>query len=81
MGKAIDMIEHGYAGIVNTLPFTCMPGNIINAISAKIIRDYDNFPWLNMAYEGSSGDSDMLKLGAFAESVRAWGKTREKVSE
>ena len=76
MGKAIEMIHHGCSGIVNTLPFTCMPGNIITAISARIIRDNDNLPWLNMAYEGTSGENDMVKLGAFAESVKAWARNR-----
>jgi predicted CoA-substrate-specific enzyme activase len=77
MGKAIDMIKHGCVGVVNTLPFTCMPGNIINAISAKIARDYGNIPWINMAYEGASGENDMVRLGAFAESVKAWGETKK----
>jgi predicted CoA-substrate-specific enzyme activase len=72
MGKAIDMIKHGCSGIANTLPFTCMPGNIINAISTSIVRDHGGFPWLNMAYEGIGGENDLVRIGAFAESVRAW---------
>ncbi len=71
IGKAIDMIHSGCSGIINTLPFTCMPGNIINAISEKIVRDNDGYPWLNIAYEGFSGDNETIKLGAFVESVRA----------
>jgi predicted CoA-substrate-specific enzyme activase len=77
MGKAMEMIDHGCSGIVNTLPFTCMPGNVIIAISAKIARENDNFPWLNMAYEGFTGDSDMVKLGAFADSVRSWAAVHQ----
>ncbi len=72
IGKAIDLIKHGCVGIVNTLPFTCMPGNIINAISSKITRDFNNIPWLNMAYEGASGENDLVRIGAFAESVKSW---------
>ncbi|HBC46286.1 MAG TPA: CoA activase [candidate division Zixibacteria bacterium] len=74
MGKAIDMIKNGCTGIVNTLPFTCMPGNIINAISIKIARDFEDIPWLNMAYEGTAGENDLVRLGAFAESVKSWDK-------
>jgi predicted nucleotide-binding protein (sugar kinase/HSP70/actin superfamily) len=77
MGKAIDMIKHGCTGIVNTLPFTCMPGNIITAISAKIVRDHGEFPWLNMAYEGIGGENDLVRIGAFAESVNSWAASHK----
>jgi predicted CoA-substrate-specific enzyme activase len=78
MGKAIEMIHKGCAGIVNTLPFTCMPGNIITAISSRIVRENGDFPWLNMAYEGIGGDSDMVRLGAFAESVVSWESQKRR---
>jgi predicted CoA-substrate-specific enzyme activase len=79
MGKALEMIHKGCAGIVNTLPFTCMPGNIITSISAKIVRENGNFPWLNMAYEGVGGETDTVKLGAFAESVKSWALSRPDI--
>ncbi|UCC78403.1 MAG: CoA activase [Candidatus Zixiibacteriota bacterium] len=71
MAKAIELIKTGYSGIVNTMPFTCMPGNIIVAISSEIAEDLDGIPWLNMAYDGSDGDHDLVKLGAFVESVKS----------
>ncbi len=70
IGKAIDMMKQGCSGIVNTMPFTCMPGNIMTALSARISNNNDNFPWLNIAYDGTSGANDLIKLGAFVESVR-----------
>jgi len=72
MAKAIDLIRKGYSGIVNTMPFTCMPGNIIAAISSKITEDLDGVPWLNVAYDGTDGDHDLVTLGAFVESVKSW---------
>ena len=78
MGKAIELINDGCSGIVNTLPFTCMPGNIITSISARIVREHDNFPWLNLAFEGVGGENDMVKLGAFSESVKSWSITHKK---
>jgi predicted CoA-substrate-specific enzyme activase len=78
IGKAIDMIKRGYAGVVNTMPFTCMPGNVVNAISSRIASDHDGFPWLNIAYEGETGDSDLVRLGAFVESVKARAVSQEK---
>ena len=77
IGKAIDMMKQGCSGIVNTMPFTCMPGNIMTAISSRISNKNDNFPWLNIAYDGTSGENDLVKLGAFVESVRSWSSTRK----
>jgi predicted CoA-substrate-specific enzyme activase len=76
IGKAIDMYKKGCSGIVNTLPFTCMPGNIVNAISSRVSEDHEGFPWLNIAYEGDSGENELVSLGAFVESVKAWGSAR-----
>jgi predicted nucleotide-binding protein (sugar kinase/HSP70/actin superfamily) len=77
LGKAIDMFKLGRSGIVNTLPFTCMPGNIVNAISSEVTKDLGGFPWLNIAYDGTNGDGDMVKLGAFVESVKAWDAKKQ----
>ena len=78
IGKAIDMYKKGCSGIVNTLPFTCMPGNIINAISSRVSEDNEGLPWLNIAYEGDSGENELVMLGAFVESVKAWGSANRK---
>ncbi len=80
LGKAIDLIKKGYSGVVNTLPFTCMPGNIMNAISSEVAENLDDVPWLNIAYDGTNGDNDLVKLGAFAESVRAWAAMRAVIN-
>jgi predicted CoA-substrate-specific enzyme activase len=77
MGKALELTHKGCSGIVNTLPFTCMPGNIITSISSRIVREHGNFPWLNLAYEGVGGDNDVVKLGAFAESVKSWAESNK----
>jgi len=78
IGKAIDMMKRECSGIVNTMPFTCMPGNIVTAISARVSKNNDDFPWLNIAYEGDGGDHDLIKLGAFVESVRSWDSSRSR---
>lgn len=79
MAKAIELIKSGYSGIVNTMPFTCMPGNIVVAISSEISEDLNSVPWLNIAYDGTDGHHDLVKLGAFVESVRSWHKANRAV--
>ena len=42
-----------------------MPGNIVSALSNKIREDYQNIPWLNIAYEGLEDTSEIVRLEAF----------------
>jgi predicted nucleotide-binding protein (sugar kinase/HSP70/actin superfamily) len=65
IGKSIDYYLRGARGIVNAMPFTCMPGTIVTAISRKVRRDCGNIPWLNMFYEGLEMDNDATRLEAF----------------
>ena len=65
VGKSIDFIKKGFCGVVNTMPFTCMPGTIVTAIAKKIREKYHNFPWLDMAYEGLEDSNELTRLEAF----------------
>ena len=38
--KTEDWIKNGADGIINVFPFTCIPGNIVNAISKRIREEY-----------------------------------------
>ena len=78
VGKAIDFINSGCAGIVNCMPFTCMPGNIVQALSTRVRQDLDNVPWLNIAYEGPGDPTEDLKIEAFVDQAEQWQKNRGK---
>ena len=65
IGKAIDFARRGLSGIVNAMPFTCLPGTIVAAISKRIRQDFDNIPWLNMAYDGLRGSNAETRIEAF----------------
>jgi predicted CoA-substrate-specific enzyme activase len=74
IGKAIDYVKSGCGGIVNCMPFTCMPGNITQALSAKVSADLGGVPWLNIAYEGPGDPIEDLKIEAFVEQAAHWHK-------
>jgi len=75
IGKAIDMIRKGKInGIINVLPFSCMPGLIVTALSRKVREDYNNFPWVNIDYDGTEGGNINTKLEAFVYQVREASK-------
>lgn len=74
IGKAIEFYQRGAQGIVNAMPFGCMPGTIVTAISKKVRRDLNNVPWLNISYEGLEGANEYTRLEAFvyqAETFRS----------
>ncbi len=74
IGKAIDFVNQGLSGIVNTMPFTCMPGTVVTAMSKKLREDFDNVPWLNLAYEGLEDSSEITRLEAFMHQAREFQK-------
>ncbi len=76
IGKAIDYINQGLSGIVNTMPFTCMPGTVVTAISKKLRQDFGNVPWLNLAYEGLEDANEITRLEAFMHQAREYKKGR-----
>jgi predicted nucleotide-binding protein (sugar kinase/HSP70/actin superfamily) len=76
VGKAIDYINRGVSGLVNVMPFTCMPGTIASAVLKRVREDHDNIPLLNIAYEGQ-GDSQILtRIEAFMHQAKAYKEAR-----
>jgi predicted nucleotide-binding protein (sugar kinase/HSP70/actin superfamily) len=65
MGKAIDFIKNGAAGIINVMPFACMPGTITASIAPRIRADYNNVPWLDISYDTQGGTNIKTRLEAF----------------
>ncbi|MCL5102858.1 MAG: acyl-CoA dehydratase activase [Armatimonadetes bacterium] len=65
MGKSEDFARRGLAGIVSVIPFNCMPGNTVTALSQSLRRRHNNIPFLNLDYDGfidSSRDSKIVNF-------------------
>jgi len=65
IGKVVDYITNDIDGIMNAMPFTCMPGTVVNGILKRVREDYDNIPYLNMVYEGIEDTNARTRLEAF----------------
>lgn len=61
IGKAVDFYKKGVSGIVNVMPFTCMPGTIVSALLNRYREDQNNIPVLNMAYDGQENTSTQTR--------------------
>ncbi len=76
VGKAIDYINRGVSGIVNVMPFTCMPGTIASAVLKRVREDHDNIPLLNIAYEGQGDSQTLTRIEAFMHQAKAYKEAR-----
>ncbi len=69
VGKAADYVLKGTAGIVNIMPFTCMPGTIVNAVLKRFRERNGSIPFLNMACDGQEQSNTRSRLEAFMYQV------------
>lgn len=70
VGKTMDLIKRGARGIINTMPFGCMPGAIVTAFLRFIQRDY-NIPVISLAYDGANSTVNELWIEAFIETIKS----------
>lgn len=76
IGKAIEWKKYSLDGVVNVLPFTCLPGNIVTAVSKKIKEDL-SIPWINIAYDGLEQATTQIRLEAFFYHVKEYHRTNK----
>jgi predicted nucleotide-binding protein (sugar kinase/HSP70/actin superfamily) len=70
IGTAAYLYERGISGIAAILPFTCMPGTLIAAVSDSFRKDHNNIPWMNIAYDGQNTVTLETRLQAFVHQVK-----------
>ncbi len=68
VGKVIDLVENGAAGIINAMPFGCMPGTIVTALLKAVNREC-GIPCISIPYDGSESLATMLQLEAFMQTI------------
>jgi predicted CoA-substrate-specific enzyme activase len=72
VGKTVDFVLRGASGVVNVMPFTCMPGTVVSAILKRYREESNNLPILNMAYDGQEQSNIMTRLEAFMYQVQQY---------
>jgi predicted nucleotide-binding protein (sugar kinase/HSP70/actin superfamily) len=71
IGKAVEMIrEMGVSGIVNTMPFGCMPGTICTALLKRVREDHGGVPVYDAAFTGQQELNSHVRLEAFLHQAR-----------
>ncbi len=65
MGSVAGQCETGISGVVNILPFTCLPGTLVSSVSSRFSDEHNGIPWINIAYDGQEDSSIDTRLQAF----------------
>lgn len=78
IGKCRDFINKGASGLVNIMPFTCMPGVIVTALLKRFREDHNGIPFLNMTYDGQEQTNTLTRLEAFMYQVDQYRKENER---
>ncbi len=69
MGRVVEYAEHGFDGIVNIIPFGCMPGTIVSLLLHQFRQDY-SLPVLNVVVEGTKDPGEAIRFEAFIQQCR-----------
>jgi predicted CoA-substrate-specific enzyme activase len=72
IGTSMALVKRGISGIAAILPFTCMPGTLVAAVSDTFRKDHNNIPFINIAYDGQDSVSLDTRLQAFVFQVKEY---------
>jgi predicted CoA-substrate-specific enzyme activase len=78
VGKVIDYLKNGAHGIVNAMPFTCMPGTVVNAVLKSVRDEHASIPYMNMVFEGLEDTNMKTRMEAFVYQAREYMERRRK---
>lgn len=70
IGKTIEYYHDGFSGVVNAMPFTCMPSTIVSGISPNISAQCGGMPILSLSFDGQEDSTLTTRLEAFVEQAR-----------
>lgn len=69
IGGALEYAHHGYNGVVNVYPFTCMPSTICSAILKPLLHAR-KIPYIDTAYDGATQSNREAALRTFMYQAR-----------
>jgi predicted nucleotide-binding protein (sugar kinase/HSP70/actin superfamily) len=70
VGKIMEYHHQGFGGVINVMPFTCMPSTIVSTQTMRISKDCGNMPILNISFDGQEDPTLTTRLEAFVEQIR-----------
>ncbi|MEO0126847.1 MAG: acyl-CoA dehydratase activase [candidate division WOR-3 bacterium] len=77
VGKTIEFMKENFSGVINVMPFTCMPGNIVTTVYKGIKDDYPEFPLLSLSFDGVANTIDEIRLETFVEQAKKFAFSKK----
>jgi len=65
VSKIIEYHKQGFSGVINVMPFTCMPSTIVSSLIPQLSKDCGNMPILNITFDGTEDVTFPTRLEAF----------------
>ncbi|RUM88337.1 MAG: CoA activase [Thermodesulfatator sp.] len=78
VGKSLDYLRHGVNGIVNVIPFTCMPGTVAGMLLKRVRETEGYVPVLTVPCDGQRSLGTRMRIEAFMYQVREHFEERRK---
>ena len=70
IGKTVEYYLDGFGGVVNVMPFSCMPSTVVSTQTQRVSADCADMPILNLSFDGQEDSTLTTRLEAFVEQVR-----------
>jgi predicted CoA-substrate-specific enzyme activase len=71
VGKMLDFIDRGAQGVINAIGLNCMVGIGSDGALQAIRRAHPHIPMVTLAYGGTEGPSQKIRLETFVHQVQA----------
>ncbi|HUV42076.1 MAG TPA: acyl-CoA dehydratase activase [Sedimentisphaerales bacterium] len=70
IGKTIEYYHQGFGGVVNVMPFSCMPSIVVSSQTTRVSADCEHMPILDLSFDGQEDLTYTTRLEAFVEQVQ-----------
>jgi predicted nucleotide-binding protein (sugar kinase/HSP70/actin superfamily) len=71
LGKAAELAQiDGLDGVLNVMPFSCMPGIVVAGLAPRLRSRLNGIPWLDVSYDAQGGTNLNTRLEAFMYQAR-----------
>jgi predicted CoA-substrate-specific enzyme activase len=67
IGKMVEFHRRGVGGVINVMPFGCMPSTIVSTMTMRLSARCDDMPILNLSFDGQEDPTLETRLEAFLE--------------
>ena len=81
IGKMVEFYHQGIGGVVNVMPFSCMPSTVVSTQTRRISAECGDMPILNLSFDGQEDSTLTTRLEAFVEQVASRQEANLSVSQ